>query len=137
MQDIYKNVKEHSLSRICNLLIVFDDMIAHMTGNKKYNPIVIELLREKTIFSHCFYYAILFCYIKKYYTKFYTLFCYEIPSKREFQKLPFNNLSDIDFTKFINIYKKCAAKQFSFLVIDNALASGSPLRFRQNLLERI
>ena len=50
-----------------------------------------------------FIYAILFCCIKKYYTKFYTLFCYEIPSKREFQKFPFNHLSDIDFTEFINI----------------------------------
>ena len=45
MQDIYKNVKEYSLSRKCNLLIIFDEMIAHMVGNKKRNPIVIELLR--------------------------------------------------------------------------------------------
>ena len=112
-------------------------MIAHMVGNKKRNPIVIELLRQKTTFFPCFYYAILFCCIKKYYTKFYTLFCQGIPSKREFQKLPFNHLSDNDFTKFVNIYKKCAAKQFSFSVIDNVLASGSPLRFRQNLLKRI
>ena len=45
MHDIYKNIKKCSLSRKCNLLIVSDDIIAHMVGNKKRNTIVIELLR--------------------------------------------------------------------------------------------
>ena len=45
MHDIYKNIKECSLMRKCNLLIFFDDIIAHMVGNKKRNPIVNELLR--------------------------------------------------------------------------------------------
>ena len=38
----------------------------------------------------------------------------------------------IDFQYFINIYKKCTAKPFSFLVIDTTLASDNPSRLRKN-----
>ena len=37
----------------------------------------------------------------------------------------------------MNLYKKCTAKPYSFLVTDTTLASDNPLRFRKNLLERI
>ena len=37
----------------------------------------------------------------------------------------------------MNLYKKCTAKQYSFLVTDATLASENPLHFRKNLLERI
>ena len=37
----------------------------------------------------------------------------------------------------MNLYKKCTAKPYSFLVIDNTLASDNSLHFRKNLLERI
>ena len=34
MQDLYKNIEEYNPRRKCNVLIVFDDMIADM-GHKK------------------------------------------------------------------------------------------------------
>ena len=37
----------------------------------------------------------------------------------------------------MNLYNKCTAKPYSFLVIDAPLASDSPSRFRKNLLKRI
>ena len=37
----------------------------------------------------------------------------------------------------MNLYKRFTAKQNSFLVIDTTLASDNPLRFRENLLERM
>ena len=43
----------------------------------------------------------------------------------------------MDFKDFMNLYKKCTEKQYSFLVIDSTLASDNPSRFRKNLLERI
>ena len=61
-----------------------------------------------------------------------------IPNKRELQQTAFNNdSSDIDFQDFMNFYKKCTAKPYSFLVIDTALVSDNSLRFRKNLLEII
>ena len=59
------------------------------------------------------------------------------PHKRELQQIPFNHSSDIDFQDFMNLYKKCTAKPYSFLVISNTLVSDNPERFRKNLLERI
>ena len=39
--------------------------------------------------------------------------------------------------KTINLYKKCTAKPYSFLVINTYIAADNPLRFVPNLLERI
>ena len=61
----------------------------------------------------------------------------KIPKKWELQQITFNHSSDIDFQGFMNLYKKCTAKPYSFLVIDTTLALDNPLRFRKNLLEII
>ena len=61
----------------------------------------------------------------------------KIPNKRELQQTEFNHSSDIDFKDFMNLFKKCTAKPYSFLVIDATLASDNPSRFRKNLLGRI
>ena len=57
--------------------------------------------------------------------------------KRELQQITFNHSSDIDFQDFMNLYEKCTAKPYPFLVIDTTLTSYNPLRFRKNLVERI
>ena len=59
------------------------------------------------------------------------------PKKGELQQITVNPSSDIDFQDFMNRYRKCTAKLYSFLVIDTTLASDNPSRFRKNLLERI
>ena len=56
-------------------------------------------------------------------------FIKKIRNKRERQQIAFNDSSDIDFKDFMNLYKKCTAKPYSFLVIDATLASDNPLRF--------
>ena len=43
MDDIYKNVEDYNPNKKRKILIVFDDMIAHMFSNKKVSPIVTEL----------------------------------------------------------------------------------------------
>ena len=61
----------------------------------------------------------------------------KIPNKCELQQIAFNHSLDIDFKDFINLYKKCTAKPYSFLVGDATLASDNPLSFRKNPVERI
>ena len=61
----------------------------------------------------------------------------KITSKGELQQIAFNHSSDIDFKGFMNLDKKCTTKPYYFLVIDAALVSDNPSRFRKNLLERI
>ena len=58
-------------------------------------------------------------------------------NKQKLQQIAFNHLLDIDFKNFMNLYKICTAKLFSFLVIETTLASDNPLHFRKNLLEKI
>ena len=63
------------------------------------------------------------------------VFIMKIPNKRELQQITLKHLSDIDFKDFVNIYKRCTAKPYSFLVNDSTIASDNPLRFRKNLLK--
>ena len=59
------------------------------------------------------------------------------PNKREIKQTAFNHSLDIDFQDFMNVYRKCTAKPYLFLVIDSTLTSDSSSRFRNNLLENI
>ena len=52
----------------------------------------------------------------------------KIPNKRELQQIASNHSSDSDFQDFMNLYKKCSAKPYSFVVIDATLASGNSSR---------
>ena len=59
------------------------------------------------------------------------------PNKIELQQVAFNHPSNIDFKDFMNLYKNCTEKPYSFLVIDPTLSSDNPSGFRKNLSERI
>ena len=61
----------------------------------------------------------------------------KIPNKQELQQISFNHLSDIDFKNVMNLYKKCTAKSYSFLVIDVPFALCNLLYFRKNVLEKM
>ena len=60
-------------------------------------------------------------------------FIVKIPIKQEIWQIASNHSSGIDFKDLMNLYKKCIAKQYSFLIIDSTLASDDFLHF----LERI
>ena len=47
MLDVNKNVEDYNPSRKCNILIVFDDVIADVISNKKIDQIVVELLEDE------------------------------------------------------------------------------------------
>ena len=57
----------------------------------------------------------------------------KIPNKSELQQIAQKHSSNIRTKDFINIYRKCTAKPYSFLVDDTTFASDNPLRFRKNL----
>ena len=61
----------------------------------------------------------------------------KIPNKKELQQKAFDHPSDIKSQDLMNLYKKCTARPYSFLVTDTTLTPDSPLRFRKNLVERI
>ena len=60
-------------------------------------------------------------------------FIAKIPNKRELQQIAINHSSNINTKDFANIYRKCTAEPYSFLVNDATIASSNPLSFRKNL----
>ena len=139
MNDIYKNIEDYNPNKKRKILIVFDDTIADMLSNKELNPIVIELfLRGRKLnISIVFVKQSYFTVPKNIRLNSTNYFVMRILSKRELQQIAFNHSSDIDFQDFMNLFKKCTVKPYSFLVIDTTLASDNSSRFRKNVLERI
>ena len=99
-----------------NFLTVFDDMIADSMSNKKFQAMVKEL------FIRCRNLNISFVFITQSYfsvPKEVRLNCthyliMKVHNKRELQNIPVNQSTDIDYKDFMNIYKKCSSKPYSF-----------------------
>ena len=106
---------------------------------KKLNPIVTELFirGRKLNISLVFIAQSYFAVPKDIRLNSTHYFIMTIPNKRVLKQTASHNSSDIDFKNFVNLYKKCTKKPYSFLVIDATLASDNPLHFRRNLIERI
>ena len=110
MSDVYKNINYYNSDRENKVLIVFDDMVADMIHNKKLDSIVTELfIRGRKL-------NIYLVFITQSY---------------------FKVLKDVrlNTTHSNNIYRKCIAEPYSFLVNDTTLASDNPLRFRKLFLK--
>ena len=106
-----------------------------MLNNKKLNQIVIELFfrARKLNISEFFIAQSYFVMPKNIRQNSTHFFIMKIPNKLELQKIEFINSPDIDFTEFMNLYKKYTAKQYSFSFIDATLASDNLSNFRKNL----
>ena len=135
MRDVYKNINNYNPDKENKILIVFDDMIADTINNEKLNSIVTELFirGRKLNISLVFITQPYFKVPKDVRLKTTHFFIMKIPNRRELQQISVNHSSDINTKDFINIYKKCTDKPYSFLVSDTTLSSDDPLRFRKNL----
>ena len=135
MHDVYKNIDNYNLNKENKILIVFDDMIADMINNKKLNSIVTELFirGRKLNISLTFITQSYFKVSKDVRNNSTHFFIMKIPNIRELMPIAINHSSDINTKDFIEIYRKCTDKPYSFLVIDTTLPSNNSLRFRKNL----
>ena len=106
-----------------------------MLIHKKLNPIVTELsIRGRKLNIYIVFITPCYLFVPNIRLNSTHYFVMKIPKKQELQQIAFNHLSDIDFKGFMNLYKKCTEKAYSFLVIDATLASDNPLHFRNNLV---
>ena len=139
MDNIYKNIEEYNPNKKRKIFVAFDDMVADMLNNKKLNPIVTELFirGRKLNISLAFITQSYFAVPKNIILNSTHYFITKIPNKKEFQQIASNHSLDIDFQDFMNLYKECTAKSYSFLAIDSTLASDNFLRFRKILAEII
>ena len=137
MQDVYKNIEDYNAGKKRKILIVFDDMIADMINNKKFNPVVTELFirHRKVNISIVFITQSYFKVPKHVRLNSTPFFIMKIPNKSELQQIALNHSSYIDIKNFMKIYKKCTAGPYSFLVNNTILPSDDLLKFRKNLLK--
>ena len=61
----------------------------------------------------------------------------KIHNKRKLRNIATNNSADIDSKDFMNVYRKCTNRPYSFLTIDTILSDNNPLRFRKNILDSL
>ena len=135
MHKVNKNIDTYNPDRENKILIVFDDMIADMINNKKLNSIVTELfirgrkLNISLIFITQSYFKVPKD-VRNYSAHFFIM---KIPNKRELVQIAINHSSDINAKDFIETYRKCTDKPYSFLVNDTTLPLNNSLRFGKNL----
>ena len=116
MHDVYKNVDEYNPDKEKKILILFDDMIADITKNKKLDSIVTELFirGRKLNISLVFITQSYFKVPKDVRLNTSHFFIAKIPNKRELQQIAINHSSNISSKDFINIYRECTAEPYSF-----------------------
>ena len=59
----------------------------------------------------------------------------KIYNKTELQQIFINHSPDIDYKRFMKIYRKCTSEPYSSLTIDTTLPANNYLRFRKNLFD--
>ena len=121
--DVYNNINDYNPTRKRKMLIVFDDMIADITTNKKFQAIIKEL------FIRCWKLNISLVIIKQSYfpvpkevrlnSTHYLIM--KIHNIKELRNIATNHSADIDYKDFTNIYRKCTNNPYSFLTIDTTL----------------
>ena len=137
IDDVYENINDYNPSRKIKILIVFDDMIADIMSNKKFQAMIKELfircnkLNISLVFISQSYFSVQ-KYVRLNSTHYLIM---KINNRKELQNIAINHSADIDYKDFMKIYRECTKEPFNFLTIDTTLPASDPLRFRKNLFD--
>ena len=136
MDDVYNNTDDYNSSRKRKFSIVFDDIIADIMSNKKFQAMVKELFIRcrKLNISLVFITQSYFSVPKEVRLNSTNYLIMKIHNKRELQNIATNHSAVIDYEDFMNIYKRCTSEPYCFLTIDATLPASNPLSLRKNLL---
>ena len=136
MSDVYENIEKYNPNRKRKILIVFDDMIANVMSNKKFQAIIKELFIRcrKLNISLVFITQSYFSVPKDVRLNSTHYLIMKINNRKKLQCIAINVCADIDYNDFMRIYRECTREPYSFLTIDATLPASDPLRFRKHLL---
>ena len=106
MDDVYEDIDDYNPSRKRKNLIVFDDMIADIMSNKKFQAIIKELFIRcrKLNISLVFITQSYFSVPKDVRLNSTHYLIMKISNKRELQNIVINHCADIDYKGFLKIY---------------------------------
>ena len=139
MDDVYENINDYNPIRKRKKLIVFDDMIADIMTNTKFQAIIKELFVRcrKLYISLVFITQSYFSVPKDARLNSTHNLIMKINNRIELKNVAINHSADIDYKDFVKSYRKCTKEPYNFLAIDTKLPSSDPLRFRKNLFESL
>ena len=139
IDDVYESIDYYNTKRDRVVLIVFDDMIADIMTNKKFQTIIKELV------IRCRKLNISLVFITKSYfsvprdvrlnSTHYLIM--KINKRKELQNIAINHSADIAYNDFMKIYRECTRESFNFLTIDSTLPASNPLIFRKTLSDSL
>ena len=134
MDDVYNNSNNYNPKRKRKILIVFDDMIADIMTNKRFQTIIKELFIKcrKLNISLAFITQSYFRVPKEVKLNSTHYLIMKIHNKRELQKVAINHSADIDYRDFLKIYRNCTNEPYSFFTIDITLPADNLMRFKNN-----
>ena len=139
IDDLYGNIDNYSTSRKRKFSIVFDEMIADIMTNKRFQATIKDLLIRciKLNISLVFITQSYFSVPKDVRLNSTHYLIMKINNKRELQNIAINHSADIDYQDFIKIYRECTKEPYNVLTIDTTLPASDPLRFRKNLFDSL
>ena len=106
MDNVYENINDYNPSRKRKFLIAFDEMIADIMTNKKFQAIIKELLIRcwKLNISLVFITQSYFTVPKDVRLNLTHYLIMKINNKRKLQNIAMNYSVDIDYKDFMKIY---------------------------------
>ena len=131
MDDVYNNIDDYNPKRKRKTLILFDDMMADIMTNKRFQVIIKELFirGRKLNISLAFITQSYFSVQKEVRLNSTHYLIMKIHNKRELQQIA------IDYKDFLKIYRNCTKEPYSFLTIDTTLPADTLMRFRKNFAD--
>ena len=108
MDDVYENIDYYNPKKDKKVLVVFDDMIADIMTNKKFQVIIKELLIRCRKFPLLVFIAQSYFSVPKdvrLNSRHYLIM--KINNKRELQNITINYSADIDYKDFLKICREC------------------------------
>ena len=134
MDDVYNSIDDYNLKRKRKVLIVFDDMIAHIMSDKKAQSVLKELfIRCRRLNTSLVFITQCYFSVPKEVTLNSTHYLiFKVNNRRELQNIAFNHSAeDIDCKDFLKIYRNFTKEPYSFLTINTTLTADNPMRFRK------
>ena len=134
MDNVYNIIDDYNPKRKRKILIAFDDMIADIMTDKKFQAIIKKLFirYRKLNISLVFITQSYFKVPKNVRLNSTRYLIMKIHSRRELQNIAFNYSAYINYEDFLKIYRNCTKEPYSFLTIDTTLPVENAMKFRNN-----
>ena len=134
LDDVSNKIGDYNPTRKRKILIVFDDMIADIVINKRFQAMIKELFIRcrKLNISLVFITQSYFSVPKEVRLNSTHYLIIEINNKRDLQQIFINHSADIDYKILLKIYRNCTKEPYSFLTIDTTLPADNSMKFRKN-----